>query len=65
MSKDKQQFLFGEADRVYSTLSRWLNYVKNEIKAVKKKIKKAEGELSDLVNQQKEIEDSMKALVKK
>ena len=65
MAKAKQQFLFGDADQVYNTLSIEATIIKEEMKAIQKKINNAQTVLAILNNRKNEIEHAMDLLVKK
>lgn len=61
----KQQFLFGEADQVYNTLSSELSIVNGEIESVEKRISAAETILEILEKRRIEIKNAMELLIKK
>lgn len=61
----KQKFLFGEADQIYNTLSTEATIIKEEIKAIQKKINNAQTVIAILNNRKNEIEIAMELLVKK
>ena len=61
----EQKFLFGDADKVYNTLSTEATIIKEEMKAVQKRINGAETVLAILNNRKNEVENAMELLLKK